>query len=50
MSTSFARALICAFTIADAVFLLEAARAQGTGTRHLPHRGLSGADGHTQHC
>jgi dienelactone hydrolase len=29
MSTSFARALICAFTIADAVFLLEAARAQG---------------------
>ncbi len=30
MNTSFTRALICAFTIADAVFLVEAARAQGT--------------------
>ncbi len=29
MNTSFARALICAFTIAGAVFLLEAVRAQG---------------------
>jgi dienelactone hydrolase len=29
MNTSFARALICSFTIAGSVFLLEAARAQG---------------------
>jgi dienelactone hydrolase len=30
MKTSFTRALICAFTIADVVFRVEAARAQGT--------------------